>query len=337
MIVKLIYLAFLLEVFISAVEGWSCVSTAEKVYSRINANAVLQFDISADVNPSYSITFNIQFYNGTVIALVRYKSNGEITTQKLPGVDITADAAGNVAVTLINVGEDNQGVYFISGAGRPARCNCLYILGIPSKAKISVIGNPNVGSSMTLTCTSTSTTRPYNHSLSLTYNWKVNDVYNPSGTRYTYSTSRKTLTLLRIEQDDIDKQFTCSSTENVNDGYTSNNSVQTSLRAIYGPRNIYFSPTTTNYTRAEYTDFNPVTCMAICNPGCKFQWTKIGEVQSSSNTSELNLKNLTRTQAGTYICTAMTSFIEKISRNQCNLWPRYGKYQCSFSIQSYRR
>ncbi|XP_053396503.1 hemicentin-1-like isoform X2 [Mercenaria mercenaria] len=307
MIVKLIYVALLLEVFISAVEGWNCVSTAVKVYSRINAKAVLQFDISADVNPSNSITFSIRFYNGTVIALVRYMSNGEITIQKLPGVDVTADASGNVAVTLINVGEDNQGVYFISGGGSSARCNCLYILGIPSKAKISVNENPNVGSSMTLTCTSTSTTTPNNHSLSLTYNWKVNDVYNPSGTRYIYSTSRKTLTLLRVEQNDIDKQFTCSSTENVIDGYTSNNSDQTSLRAIYGPKNIYFSPTTSNYTRAEYTDFNPVTCKASCNPGCSFQWTKIGEVQSVSNTSELNLKNLTRTQAGTYICTAMTS------------------------------
>jgi hypothetical protein len=83
---------------------------------------------------------------------------------------------------------------------------------------------PSVGESAILTCSSTSTTTPSNHSLSLKYSWRVNNIDNPTGAKYSYTTSKDKLTVSNILKEDAKKQFTCTATEDVTDGYTSNSS-----------------------------------------------------------------------------------------------------------------
>ncbi|XP_053372493.1 carcinoembryonic antigen-related cell adhesion molecule 2-like [Mercenaria mercenaria] len=299
-----VLMTFLFEVFMK-VEGWQYVTPVGTVFSRVNSTANIHF--SADLTGLNSPrTFFVKFYDGTTQTVIRYNADKSYSTDALPGVTITSDTAGNVVVSLENVQRSSAGTYIMDSPGLLVRCNCLYLLDTPTKPTLSVSNSPSVGGRVTLTCNSRSTTTPSNHSLSLAYKWTIDNVDNPSGPKYSYSANRNRLTLSNVEENDIDLQFTCSATENVSDGYTSNNSESLSFRTLYGPKNLDFRPNGTSYIGYEYTSLSAVTCKATCNPSCKFKWTKIGQVSAVSNISVLNLEMLTREEAGTYRCTAIT-------------------------------
>ena len=95
------------------------------------------------------------------------------------------------------------------------------------KPKVTVNKTPSAGESVQLTCSSTSTTTPSNHSLSLKYDWKVNNNQITDGTKYT--TNANKLTVNNIVQEDANKQFTCTATEDVTNGYMSTSSDQFSF------------------------------------------------------------------------------------------------------------
>ncbi|XP_053391544.1 carcinoembryonic antigen-related cell adhesion molecule 5-like, partial [Mercenaria mercenaria] len=289
------------------VEGWPCVSPIGRVYSQINTDSVLQF--TADLtNLNSPRRFVVKFYDDTIQAVIRYNTDrSSLNLDAQPGVSITGDTTGNVVVTLFDVVQSNAGTYTMDSTGVPLRCNCLYILGTPTKPSITLNKVPSTGESATLKCSSTSTTTPSNHSLGLSYNWTVDNKDNPSGSRYSYSTNRNTLTLSNVVKDDANKLFTCTATEVVSGGYISSRSESFSFDVHYGPENIDFSPSDTSYERAESTYFNPVTCTASCNPPCSFMWTKIGQAGIIGNTAVLSLGRLAISEAGTYRCTATRS------------------------------
>jgi hypothetical protein len=95
--------------------------------------------------------------------------------------------------------------------------------------KINIEGN-----NTTLTCTSISTTYPTNHTLNLTYNWKLNTVTNPPNARYVYSLNRNTIFIESIGKEDANASITCSATESGDDviGFTSDES-EKSLLVVY--------------------------------------------------------------------------------------------------------
>jgi len=91
---------------------------------------------------------------------------------------------------------------------------------------------PYVGESVTLSCLSTSTTVPGNHNLVMKYTWTIDGTTNPTDTRYSYSSTKNTLTISDIRQVDCTKSFICVAREDVTHGYTSDNSDSTRLTVL---------------------------------------------------------------------------------------------------------
>ncbi|XP_060604516.1 carcinoembryonic antigen-related cell adhesion molecule 5-like [Ruditapes philippinarum] len=284
------------------VKSWPCESPIRKAYSRVNSNATLQFvaDLTDLTTPRL---FEVGFYDGSAKARITYNPDKSSRPSAAPGVSITGDTDGNVVVTLANVQENNAGIYIMTSTGFATKCSCLYILGTPRKPTVTVNKTPSVGESVTLTCSSTSTTTPSNHSLSLTYSWRVNNTYNPDGMKYSYTPNKDKLTVNNILKEDANKQFTCTATEVVTGGYTSSRSDTFSFDVYYGPDNVAFSPSDTSYEKDENESLNQVTCTASCHPICSFTWTKTDTGKIVSNSALLNLERLQRSDAGTYRCT----------------------------------
>ena len=113
---------------IFSVKAWTCVSPIRNVYSRVNTDAVVQFN--ADLtNLNAPRQFDVHFYDGTAKGRITYSADKSSSVQTASGVSVTADTSGNVAVTLNNIQENNAGIYTLISAGLSTRCNSLYILG----------------------------------------------------------------------------------------------------------------------------------------------------------------------------------------------------------------
>ena len=105
--------------------------------------------------------------------------------------------------------------------------------GKPNKPTLTLnITESYVGESLTLSCLSNSTTVPSNHSLVMKYTWTIDGTTNPTDTRYSYSSTKNTLTISDIRQVDGTKSFICVAREDVTNGYTSDNSDSTSLTVL---------------------------------------------------------------------------------------------------------
>ncbi|XP_060593359.1 uncharacterized protein LOC132747847 [Ruditapes philippinarum] len=165
---KLLDLCLLRDIFIT-VKSWPCLSPIRKAYSRVNSSATLEFTADLKDLETLGRQFEVRFYDGTPKARITFDTDKDPKLEAPSGVSITGDSAGNVVVTLANVQENNAGIYIMINAGFVSKCNCLYILGIPTKPNIILKQIPFVGENATFTCNSTSTTMPSNHSLSLTY------------------------------------------------------------------------------------------------------------------------------------------------------------------------
>ncbi|WAR05811.1 LOW QUALITY PROTEIN: hypothetical protein MAR_021180, partial [Mya arenaria] len=71
-----------------------------------------------------------------------------------------------------------------------------------------------------------------------------------------------------------------------------------------GPSIVSLSPSTTSYTKPEGGTLGDITCSAVCHLECVYTWSKIGTTRTGRNNAILNLGQLTRQEAGSYICTA---------------------------------
>ena len=96
--------------------------------------------------------------------------------------------------------------------------------GKPNKPLITPSTTEYVGESVTLSCLSSSTTVPGNHTLIMKYTWVINGTSNPTDPRYSYSSTKNTLTVSDIRQVDATKTFICRAIEDIENGYTSDNS-----------------------------------------------------------------------------------------------------------------
>ncbi|WAR06635.1 CUBN-like protein [Mya arenaria] len=97
-----------------------------------------------------------------------------------------------------------------------------------------------------------------------------------------------------------------------------------------GPDNVYLSPSTTSYTVTDGNNIGAISCSATCNPACTYKWSRSGVAVSS--TATLNLGQVVRGQAGSYICTARNPG-SNITRNgkTVNVNVRYGPDDVSLS------
>ncbi|XP_060553988.1 carcinoembryonic antigen-related cell adhesion molecule 5-like [Ruditapes philippinarum] len=327
---KMLISALIIMEIIISVKSWPCALPISKAYSHVDSDAVLQF--SADLtNLNSPRKFEIKFYDGSTKARITYNTDKTSTPEALPGFSITGGSDGNVVVTLANVQQSNAGIYTMTVAGFPTKCNCLYILRTPRKPTVTVNKTPSVGESVTLTCSSTSTTTPSNHSLSLTYSWRVDNTGNPGGTKYTYTSRKDKLTVSKIVKEDANKQFTCTATEVVTGGYTSSRSDTLSFDVYYGPDNVVFSPSNTSYEKDENESLNQVTCTATCYPTCSFTWTKTETGRVVSNSALLNLGSLQSSDVGTYRCTATRTGGSSQSKD-LTVDVIYGPYQSSTKL-----
>ncbi|WAR05717.1 CEAM1-like protein, partial [Mya arenaria] len=71
-----------------------------------------------------------------------------------------------------------------------------------------------------------------------------------------------------------------------------------------GPSIVSIYPSTTSYTKPEGDTLGDITCSAVCHPECVYTWSKVGTSRTERNNTILNLGQLTRQEAGSYICTA---------------------------------
>ncbi|XP_071095658.1 neural cell adhesion molecule 1-like [Haliotis cracherodii] len=206
-------------------------------------------------------------------------------------------AAWNVTFTLSNIQTSDAGTY-TCGTGGTANViqNCgqkLAVLGQPIKPTPNGPSAPVFGTQVTLTCSSTSTTVPADHGLTLTYTWQRDNtditVTSP-GSPYTFTVSSRD-----------SHSYRCRARES--QGLESEWSQLYNMEPQYGPSAVNLQPSTLSYTRREGQERVPsILCSATCRPACTYKWFKDGTVHSDGAT--LTLPMADRSQTGSYKCQA---------------------------------
>ncbi|XP_052062630.1 carcinoembryonic antigen-related cell adhesion molecule 5-like isoform X3 [Mytilus californianus] len=82
------------------------------------------------------------------------------------------------------------------------------------------------------------------------------------------------------------------------------------IKVQHSPNNISLFPSITYYTKEEGDSLN-VTCSALCEPACNFEWTYPNNTKH--NSSILQIESLQRTNDGKYTCRAFNYFGHKTS------------------------
>ncbi|XP_052803510.1 contactin-2-like, partial [Mya arenaria] len=75
-----------------------------------------------------------------------------------------------------------------------------------------------------------------------------------------------------------------------------------SVLVRYGPDNVFINPSQTSYTMTEGHMVGAIKCFTTCNPSCEYTWSRSGRTVRSNDT--LNLGEVERGEAGSYVCTA---------------------------------
>ncbi|XP_048241016.1 nephrin-like [Haliotis rufescens] len=203
-------------------------------------------------------------------------------------------AARNVTFTLSNIQTSDAGTY-TCGDGVPGTViqNCgqkLVVLGKPTTPGRPVSTTPVYNQQVTLTCSSTSTTVPVDHGLTLTYTWRRDStditVTSP-GSPYTFTVSSRD-----------SHNYRCRARES--QGPESEWSQGYNMEPQYGPYQISLTPSTSSYTVTEHNALPSITCSALCRPGCTYRWLHNGTVFSSGAT--LSLGQADRSKTGSYRC-----------------------------------
>ncbi|XP_048241019.1 neural cell adhesion molecule 1-like [Haliotis rufescens] len=202
-------------------------------------------------------------------------------------------AARNVTFTLSNIQTSDAGTY-TCGDGAPDTViqNCgqkLVVLGVPTTPGRPVSTTPVYNQQVTLTCSSTSTTVPADHGLTLTYTWQRNNtditVTSP-GSPYIFTVSSRD-----------SHSYRCRARES--QGLESEWSQGYNMEPQYGPYQISLTPSTSSYTVTEHQALPSITCSALCRPGCSYRWLHNGT--AFSNGAMLQ-GQADRSKTGSYIC-----------------------------------
>ncbi|XP_052805575.1 hemicentin-1-like isoform X2 [Mya arenaria] len=290
-----------LQVLIDSCLG--CPASFPRLFQR--ENDIIKLTLKTTVNTQGVISYQIMKDRTNLMSIDFY--NGEVMQQEsCQPADCTFSgnaANGDFSITLSNVQRASAGTYklIMMQTNDEKACATLFVLGSPDQPSLSSNKDPSIGESVIVTCSSTSTTTPKNHGLSLSYTWTIYGQTNPAGTRYTYSASGHQLTISIVQKTDNTIVLKCSATEVVTNGYTSSESLGFPFNVLYGPDSVSFSPAATSYEKALNSVLDPVTCQADCN-GCSFSWSR--EHTTIVNTGVLSLKTLSVDKAGQYTCTA---------------------------------
>ncbi|XP_046563057.1 protein turtle homolog B-like isoform X2 [Haliotis rubra] len=203
-------------------------------------------------------------------------------------------AARNVTFTLSNIQTSDAGTY-TCGAGGAASViqNCgqkLVVLGKPtSPGRPPVSTTPVYNQQVTLTCSSTSTTVPADHGLTLTYTWQRDNtditVTSP-GSSFTFTVSFRD-----------SHSYRCRARES--QGLESEWSQVYNMEPQYGPYQISLTPSTSSYTVTEHQALPSILCSALCRPGCSYRWLHNGTVFSSGAVLQ---GQADRSKTGSYRC-----------------------------------
>ncbi|XP_053389128.1 hemicentin-2-like isoform X2 [Mercenaria mercenaria] len=300
---------------LDAVTGWQCPTgkVIPGIYVNSGQPAIIGFQTTLQTFDK-QLQYNVAAFNESNLYAATFYSNQLRSETSYLESEFIGDAnTGNFTVKTNGVHTQDGGVYMLQYKRGAAdsyteMCSMLFVIGKPQKAAISHDNNNILGRNSQLICSILSTTYPTNHTLRLTFDWKVNDVANPSSTRYKYGVLRKTLTIMSVTKEDANKRFKCMATESGDEvtGLTSNYSDDFIFTVIYGPdpSTTELAPPNTKYTINEGVSLNDITCIGDCYPRCNFKWTKpaTNGALIVSNNAVLSLRKLSRTEAATYTC-----------------------------------
>ncbi|XP_071095624.1 protein turtle homolog B-like [Haliotis cracherodii] len=202
-------------------------------------------------------------------------------------------AAMNVTFTLSNIQTSDAGTY-TCGNGGPGNViqNCgqkLVVLGKPTTPGRPVSTTPVYNQAVTLTCSSTSTTVPADHGLTLTYTWQrdnTNITVTSPGSPYNFTVSSRD-----------SHSYRCRARES--QGLESEWSQGYNMEPQYGPYQISLTPPTYAYTVTEHQALPSITCSALCRPGCTYMWLHNGTAFSSGAMLQ---GQADRSKTGSYRC-----------------------------------
>ncbi|XP_060606174.1 hemicentin-1-like [Ruditapes philippinarum] len=325
---------FCLQIFY--VNGWQCPTNQvnRSSYIKTGEQAVIGFQTTLR-NYHRTLVYSVTNHKGDNLYAATFYKNVFKSENVYLGSEFIGNAGiGNFTIKTAAVKQDDGGMYLLQykeGTGVLSTLECLklYILGKPKKATITQDNNNILGRDSRLTCNSLSTTYPTNHTLNLVYNWKVNNVTNPSNSnKYVYSTSRNQLTIKAVSKEDANTRFTCSASESGSSitGLSSYESDLLTFQVIYGPDadTTRLSPPNTQYTLNEGVTLPDITCSGECYPRCNYEWLKSGT--TVNNRAVLSLGQLFKTDASIYTCEVTNSNSTTISeiRKQVTVNVIYG-------------
>ncbi|XP_053389132.1 titin-like isoform X3 [Mercenaria mercenaria] len=324
---------------LDAVTGWQCPTgkVIPGIYVNSGQPAIIGFQTTLQTFDK-QLQYNVAAFNESNLYAATFYSNQLRSETSYLESEFIGDAnTGNFTVKTNGVHTQDGGVYMLQYKRGAAdsyteMCSMLFVIGKPQKAAISHDNNNILGRNSQLICSILSTTYPTNHTLRLTFDWKVNDVANPSSTRYKYGVLRKTLTIMSVTKEDANKRFKCMATESGDEvtGLTSNYSDDFIFTVIYGPDagSVKLNPVKRTYTENEGTRLNDITCSTACHPTCSYKWTKSGTNAVVSNNAVLTLGTLNRDMAATYTCTAANPRKNGTAATDVIIQVRYGPDAC---------
>ncbi|WAR06136.1 CEAM5-like protein [Mya arenaria] len=306
---KVVFYRFVILILnLDYLEFVTCCPSNVRVYTELGGMPVLNFSISLDPKVTFDI-YRVSRYDGSTLLSLQYEKGqvfGKPLLQNCSFASTAIAASGILDIILNNVTADGRGTYYLRKGGQkdPLRCYTVYILGSPIIPSLATNGSFYEGTNLRISCTSTSTTLPSNHSLSIQYNWAINGSSIASGGRFSFDSSdNKELTIYNISRNDRRSVVRCTATEV---GGKSSQASEVTLNVFYGPENIRFLSSGPSLVLTNGDTFNPVTCIADCNEACTFTWKKQNGSGSSftSSNATLDLGLILPSESGIYICTA---------------------------------
>ncbi|XP_052804288.1 hemicentin-1-like isoform X2 [Mya arenaria] len=187
-----------------------------RVYSDKGQRPILNFSVVLDTS-KYNTTFSVTRYDGTRFMSMQYMYGQPHGSPSLFNGCTLAPTAnlsrGILDVKLGALAAGDQGMYKLSGSAS-SKCYTLYFLGIPTRPTISSTGTIYEGVSLPITCSSTSTTNPSNHSLTMGYSWTRGGSTIIAGGRFSFDNNlQRRLTIANITRNDNKTVIRCTATE----------------------------------------------------------------------------------------------------------------------------
>ncbi|XP_048241005.1 protein turtle homolog B-like [Haliotis rufescens] len=280
-----------------AFNGVASQLSSSPVVVRESQTASFRWQVSAVTDGSTVNTIYVISPSRTTVLLAGTVNNSHLTAPDYTArVTYTGNLAANpriMAFDLRSVVSSDAGDY-VCGKNGPSviipQCGQkLVVPGQPTKPTLNGSSAPVFGKQFTLTCSSSSTTAPADHGLTLTYTWQRDNtditVTSP-GSPFTFTVSSR------------DSHYRCKATED--QGLESEWSQLYNMEPQYGPYQISLTPSTSSYTVTEHQALPSITCSALCRPGCSYRWFHNGTTVSSGTT--LSLGQADRSKTGSYRC-----------------------------------